>query len=218
LRAEHFCEEKAKDRILLYWKEKVKLFGEDKSYHKLSLQDLNEDDLAAGNFSIWVLPDFDKAGRGIILSMKPRWKYQNWKNMARWMWYVLEAGTENLQIQKNGYIGLEFSDGPFSLAQFDRKLDNNLYKIAVRYLPIRLVALHHCYDSKVYDLVLPFARAMMGKELRARWRIHPGFEKEIRFEKLEEMGIPRDSLPTCIGGTKEFDIYKWIEERRALGK
>ena len=80
-------------------------------------------------------------------------------------------------------------------------------------LPIRWVAVHVFYDSKVHEMLIPFVRFMLGKNLRARFLIYPGSKRKNRLERLKEVGMPKEMLPTIMGGDDEFDIAAWIEEQ-----
>jgi len=56
--------------------------------------------------------------------------------------------------------------------------------------------------------------AVAGKESRARTLFHTVPENEL-FSVLSEYGLQQDMLPTDMGGSLEFDMLEWIENRRA---
>lgn len=218
LRTEFFVEEAAASRLCNFWAEKEALFGVEKTYRKLTIDDLTEADLEPAFRDGWMmLPRLDHRGRAIVFSVKPKWSYRHRDNFRRWAWYVLEAVTENESAQKNGLVCLSFDDGPFSIKKFDRKLEAKMYQLATECFPLRLVAVHHCFDSKVYEILIPFMLYMMGPTIRARYRTHPGKKRHLRLEAFEEMGMPPEILPESIGGKVALDINSWIEERRRKG-
>ena len=63
--------------------------------------------------------------------------------------------------------------------------------------------------------LLQIASAVAGKETRARTLFHTVPENEL-FSVLSEYGLHQDMLPTDMGGSLEFDMSEWIENRRAI--
>ena len=200
--------------MLNYWKLKHQLFGQDKAYKKLSLSDLNDKDLATPrNRGVWVLPKPDRAGRRIILTRKPKWAYEHRDNFLRWVWYIADKeASPDPASQLNGLLVIGFDDGPFSFQQFDRKLESKVMHMGLECMPVRWIAVHVFYDSKVHEMLIPFIRFMFGKKLRARFLIYPGSKRHNRLERMEQVGMPREMLPTVMGGEDDFDIAAWVEE------
>ena len=62
--------------------------------------------------------------------------------------------------------------------------------------------------------LLQILSAVMDKESRARMLFHTVPENEL-FSVLSEYGLQQDMLPTDMGGSLEFDMSEWIENRRA---
>ena len=209
------CIQKAARRMLSYWKMKHELFGREKAYKKLLLSDLDDQDLATPrNRGVWVLPKRDRAGRAIVLSRKPNWVYEKRDNLWRWVWFIADdLAASDPAAQLKGVLAISFDDGPFSFNKFDRKLESKLMQMGLDCLPIRWVAVHVFYDSKVHEMLIPFVRFMLGKNLRARFLIYPGSKRKNRLERLKEVGMPKEMLPTIMGGDDEFDIAAWIEEQ-----
>lgn len=57
----------------------------------------------------------------------------------------------------------------------------------------------------------------MGEELRARIKTCRGRHNRAEFfDFLDDCGIPREMLPTRIGGETRIGIEGWIEHRRAV--
>eukprot|EP00541_Cyclophora_tenuis_P017470 CAMPEP_0116564582 /NCGR_PEP_ID=MMETSP0397-20121206/13383_1 /TAXON_ID=216820 /ORGANISM="Cyclophora tenuis, Strain ECT3854" /LENGTH=314 /DNA_ID=CAMNT_0004091181 /DNA_START=84 /DNA_END=1028 /DNA_ORIENTATION=- len=219
LRAERYDAEKAAQRTLKYWKFKEEIFGKDRAYRKLVLKDYTEDDLAtARNHGLWLLPKPDQSGRAILFTAKPKWSYKHRHNLVRWVWYLAEAALEDESTQLNGILVIGFDDGPFSFSQFDRKLESKIMHLGVECMPVRWIAVHHFFDSKVHEMIVPFILFMVGKTLRSRFIIYPGSKRHTRLDKLEQVGMPRDILPKVMGGDDEFDVCEWMEERKAAGK
>jgi hypothetical protein len=168
---------------------------------------------------MYLLPDLDQAGRAVFVSTKPKYSYgDDWKIMARWIWYIMEAALENPSVQQHGALGLGVYDGPFSIAQYDRKLQNWVIKLASnKFHPIRCVAIHHCFDSKVFEFIIPFMLGMMGPDLRARYRMYPGYRRHERLGAFKEMGLAKEMLPVSLGGAQDYDVSSWLAERQDAG-
>ena len=201
--------------MLNYWRLKHELFGQEKAYKQLLLSDLDDKDLATPrNRGLWLLPQRDKAGRAIIFTRKPLWSYAHRNNLLRWVWYIAdELAVSDPSTQLNGILVIGFDDGPFSFQQFDRKLESKLMNMGLECMPVRWIAVHVFYDSKVHEMLIPFVRFMFGKKLRARFLIYPGSKRRNRLERLEEVGMPKEILPTVMGGDDDFDIAAWVEEQ-----
>ena len=74
LRSTRFDAILAAQKIVDYWHRKVELFGPEKSFRKLSIRDMNEEDeeaLNRGGFQ--ALPDLDERGRGVWYSRRSLW-------------------------------------------------------------------------------------------------------------------------------------------------
>lgn len=83
LRAERFDEVAAAKKLCLHFDHKLELFGEVKLPKKITLDDMDEDDMAcfyAGSYVI--LPKKDRAGRSVGLINLPRIKFRDWKNQV----------------------------------------------------------------------------------------------------------------------------------------
>lgn len=201
--------------MLNYWQLKHELFGTEKAYKKLLLSDLDDRDLATPrNRGLWVSPHRDRAGRAIIFTRRPKWSYEHRNNVLRWVWYFAdELAASDPATQLKGVLVVGFDDGPFNLWQYDRKLESKLIKMGLGCIPVRWIALHLFYDSKVHEMLMPFLRFMLGKKLRARFITYPGSKRHTRLDRLEQVGMPKEILPTAMGGDDTFDVALWIEDQ-----
>ena len=75
LRSERFDVQAAARKLVYYWDRKVELFGPERAFRKLTIEDLdNEEDIVAlENGGIRALPHTDSAGRGIMFSLASYW-------------------------------------------------------------------------------------------------------------------------------------------------
>jgi hypothetical protein len=67
-----------------YFEHKLELFGADKLVKRITLEDMNEDDMAAGRTgAVTILPQKDQAGRSILFTHPTRYAFKHWKNQVR---------------------------------------------------------------------------------------------------------------------------------------
>ena len=82
--------------------------------------------------------------------------------------------------------------------------------------PVKVNADHSiCWSQEMIRVILPFTRATKGKEQRIRSTLHEVPDSKIT-EELATYGIPRHTLPSDIGGTMDFNIIRWIANRREI--
>jgi hypothetical protein len=84
LRSVFFDPRKAAKRIVNYFHHKLRLFGFDKLVKPITLDNLNEDDVAAMlTGALQVLPEKDQAGRTIMVSFHEKHSYKTYENHVR---------------------------------------------------------------------------------------------------------------------------------------
>lgn len=61
-------------RIIAYWEEKLKIFGPERTFRKLSLQDMTQDEheIALCQGGMQVMPGTDSSGRGLLFYDRTR--------------------------------------------------------------------------------------------------------------------------------------------------
>jgi phage-related protein len=84
LRADSFDAAKAAVRMCKYFEHKLELFGADKLVKRITLEDMNEDDMAAVHTgAVTILPQKDQAGRLIWFINQTHYDFKHWKNQVR---------------------------------------------------------------------------------------------------------------------------------------
>jgi hypothetical protein len=205
----------AAKRLTLYWKEKLRVFGTEKTYRRLSLGDLEDRDIEVIRISGLIpLPSKDCHGRGIFSMVRTKWN-NNRDSMSRVQFYVWHCMIDDdIEVQRKGAIMIMELPFVLELKDFDRKTSNKFTKNYRNALPVYIAGIHVVNRSALLDLIMPYVLFAMGKHFRARVLTHRGTKQEIR-EKLAEYGISESSLPPSIGGTLEMEMDRWLEERRA---
>jgi hypothetical protein len=127
----------------------------------------------------------------------------------------VQVALEDVSVQKNGVVAVIYNVGYFSIVDhFDREGTNLLLQVAFHALPMRVAGVHHCFTSKVYEIILPITLFFFGPEIRARHRLHPDVDNIVK--ELVECGLTIDALPTLMGGNLDLDVAGWKRERMAV--
>lgn len=213
LRAESFDVRRAVDRLLIYWSHRIDLFGDEHAFGPLTLEsgafDADKKELSMGYPRL--SPEKDASSRAIIVinhnDMK-RGTYDR-RGIMRACWYIMHRALSEEIVQKNGivFIGLGYGQ----LDQIDRKLDATLWRGMRDVVPCRLVSCHVVMASVSADLIMPNVKFMLGVKSRARLREYQGHDPRI-LEKLAEVGIGTEAVPSEIGGGWAYDD-RWLEKR-----
>lgn len=214
LRADAFDAKRASSRLVQYWEEKLKLFGPLKTFRPLTINDLEPQDLATlRDGGLRILPGKDSAGRGLLYCDATKWSRDR-DSMIRILWYVVHSNLYDEEIQKNGLVMVTISHVQFNLQHFDRKLNNRMMDHCRMILPFKICGVHLLIKSHVIELALPFLLHAMGKNLRARFRIHEAAAAKQCMADLKEYGISSQQLPIEIGGTLDRNSQQqWIHNR-----
>ena len=76
LRAERFDARRAAQRLTLYWKEKLDLFGPQKAFRHLTIHDLEPQDVESLRQGSFLMPPGkDSGGRGLLFSDRMKWTH-----------------------------------------------------------------------------------------------------------------------------------------------
>jgi len=220
LRAAKFKAKEAARRMEKYWEARLRLFGDQIAFESRPIRatDLSEDDLASlHSRGIQLLPRKDKAGRALMIVTRSKFSFQSREDISRLLWYLFHVALEDEDVQKNGVVILGYSEGSIDIRDYDRKLNKVNFELVSRILPVRVVALHHFFDSKIMELILPLLLFLMGGELRLRYEQHSiaRWDADRFLENLEKFGITAEMLPIWMkGGTIDFDSEQWLGMRR----
>ena len=101
---------------------RIELFGPEKAFLPLTLDQALQDDEAALNMGFMrVVPAKDPAGRGILFADPSRQDKSLYtrESMTRAMWYVIHALLEDEQVQKPGIVFIAYPRNA-ALHQADR--------------------------------------------------------------------------------------------------
>ena len=207
-------QKKAAERMVVYWREKEKIFGSGKAYQPLTTGDLEVNDMQVlREGGLIALPERDAKGRGLIFTDISKWHNERYV-MDRVAFYIAHTMLEDVEIQRRGIVILHAYTPSFSIEHFNRKVHNGMTHAIRKALPIRPVGTHFIGNSMVAQLVVPFVLHTMGRDHRCRTRIHFG-SNENAMSDLRNYGITPQMIPTRSGGSLDMNTAEWLEGRIA---
>jgi len=219
LRCEVFRADLAASRIVKYWQKRKEIFGKEKAFQALTYDNLfktkNEHTALFSGF--WHFVTVNDSGRGILfcdpsLSIQKRVSH---KTAIQTVWYVVHAALESESVQKKGIVVL-VNGREFSFAHFDKNFATLFISCFKGCLPIRISAFQLCHPPKIFKVIWPFFRLLLGPVLRKRVLITSGSDEDV-VKKLGKYGMIRDQIPSKVGGNLDFDIETWAKDRCVLG-
>jgi hypothetical protein len=184
----------------------------------LTLSKALKDDMVAISMQFYSLTGTkDASGRSIVYlqpSKQDKSKYTR-ESMCRAMWYIVHAALEDEMTQKRGVVNLSFPDNA-KLSQLDRSLVKMNLDCIKGCLPVRQSGMHICHPPSFISLVLPLLKLFMGERMRKRIMLHSGSTEKV-LKHIAPFGLPKESIPTNLGGAAVVDFAGWLEQRRAAG-
>merc|ERR1740139_2122207 len=216
LRTEVFRAGRAAKRLIKYWEKRIEVFGEEKAFVRLTLDDALADDSVALSLG-YLQPtgQSDTAGRAIVFmdfSREGKADYTRY-SLIRTVWYAIHVALEDGKAQKEGVVILTKNGD--NLREWDIKSSMKLASHMKGALPCRLGCFHICHSSPIIKLILKLSRIFFGN-LRSRVRVHEGTHKEV-IDSLASYGIPKSAVPNIWGGEfKTEGQSEWLEARRLI--
>jgi hypothetical protein len=107
------------------------------------------------------------------------------------------VGTESESAQKDGIVALIYNVG--KSPHIDRVGVWQGSRI-LRTMPVRVNAMHYCYDNPIVKSILSLGMLVVGEEIRARIRPHFGKYTTFRQERFNALvrsfvsAIPQDPI------------------------
>jgi hypothetical protein len=212
LRANRYDPCAAATHIIQFLELKRSLFGQEKLVKKITLDDLEEEDvqnIEAG--SCQISSQTDRSGRKIILFF-PSLQYEaTAKSLVKARYYVVMSLLESEETQINGVIFVYFGVVP-TKKSIHSSNPGVLWKV-----PLHFAGLHLCLSDLAEFLLLKVAIYRLPLNLRPRVRVHYGSSIECQY-KLSSFGIPREALqmPATNEPTTVDVHFAWYRHRQQL--
>eukprot|EP00934_Nitzschia_sp_Nitz4_P009394 Nitzschia sp. Nitz4//scaffold63_size106090//69156//70835//NITZ4_004398-RA/size106090-augustus-gene-0.160-mRNA-1//1//CDS//3329555999//9384//frame0 len=216
LRGDRFDAVKAAAKLCAHFEHKLELFGEAKLPKKITLDDLDEDDMACFQKGSLIFLGKDRSGRAVDLINPMRMEYKHWKNQVRYTWYNnFSILLRDEETQKNGVIDImylvDMHGIPNSLVEYVRDAHHILSG-----LPVRSCGFHVCYNNKIVRTFLSFLHMVTTKERRMRERLHFGSHLEVAYA-LCSFGVSMADVP-YVDDPEGFERYidDFLDARRKV--
>ena len=161
-----------------------------------------------------LLPNTDASGRAIIYARIGMRDYSRYSVRQELMWviYLLEIVVQNKSLQSRGYVYLFDASNGTGL-HYKRKTAQYMLRALDGAFPIRRCSIHICNASPLVSYVLyPVALRLTSKNVRLRTRLHRGSGDDL-LRSLAEFNLPRDRVPSDLGGSVVLNIYQFLIDR-----
>jgi len=218
LRCEVFNADLAAARYASYWKKRVEVFGKEKAFLPMTLDQALADPKIQTAFDMGVMTLLegvqDPSGRALVYFDPSKYDKSKYtvETIIPALWYVLHAALESVTAQQKGVIFIG-DPGRAKFSQFDRAVAKELITSLKGALPIRLSAFHLVHPPAFAKIVIPIVKVFMSDRMRKRICIHSGGEEKVLQEFQAKYGITADMLPTTVGGKYQVNHAKWVEKR-----
>lgn len=184
----------------------------------LTLSKALKDDIVALSTGFYSLTGTkDVNGRSIIFidpSKQEKSRYPR-ESMCRAVWYICHAALEDELTQKHGVVNIAYAHHT-KLSQIDRTLTKMNIDSVKGCIPVRQSGIHICHPPSFVSLILPILKVFMGERLRKRLKVHSGSTETV-LQHIAAFGLPKESIPTSLGGDAVVDHLRWLEHRRTSG-
>lgn len=216
LRAAMYEPDDCAKRLVSYFEVKRHLFGTKKLCKRVTLDDLDEDDIRCLDSGIMqILPARDRAGRAIFFwNMCLRGSHSR-QSKQRVQFYGLQAGSESEVVQQRGMVIVSWNHGPGKMPAEEMEVAfRNPAMVAMH--DVRCEAFHFCCDGEDGRIISSAIMTLVGEHTRVRFRTHTGSVPEIR-KSLSSFGIPVLCLPFTETGSYLFHSSSaWLKEQREM--
>ena len=191
-------------RLARHWEFRLELFGPDRGYLPMTLAGAMQDEVPnmLQRRVYQMLPVRDAAGRAVIYIDPSRRNFSEYSIEQECMavFYLLETAAEDPSVRRRGVVFV--SDGRnMQRPHYTRKLGTIFATACCSVQPVRMKAFHFCSPSRIANYMIePIVRYALPRDVRLRFKKHVGTLDSVLWD-LESYCLPRDRLPTEMGGT-----------------
>ncbi|CAJ1923690.1 unnamed protein product [Cylindrotheca closterium] len=218
LRGNRYDAKAAADQMLNFFTIKQELFGSEKLVKDITLDDLDEDDIACLKTGRIQFAGKDRSGRQIILNLPGlRNEKTTVQNGLRTRYYLSMSMLESEANQIRGFVVIVHTVSGMK----DRFGGSAYYQNArvAAAIPTRMASMHVCSDDIKEHLCHNCIIKAAPLKLRANCRLHFGSHTEC-LNHLSTYGIPQSFLPIELS-TNQINLHrhlKWVESRFKMEK
>lgn len=203
--------------MLRFFEMKRQIFGVKKLVKDITLEDLDEDDIAALKTGYFQLAGKDRSGRTLNINFPGLRGNMALQNELRMRYYIVMSALENEEFQLSKNVAVVFSVGDMK-DRFDGKgfFETTTFSFA---LPQCKASIHLCTDEVGAYLIQGAILKGVPLNIRSRCRLHFGSQTECLYH-LSTFGIPPDVLPVD-PSTDKISLKRhleWVESRYVIEK
>ena len=219
LHCEEYSIPLAAQRLALYWQYRLYGFGEDRCFEPMTLAGAMRDEVMnmAKSGMCQLMPSTDAAGRAIIYVRLAKRDYSLYsvKQEIMWLTYLLEIVVQHKSLRSRGVVFIADTSG-VSRKCFKRQSAKYFARAVNDVFPIRICSMHNCNANPLMTyLIFPVFQRLMPKNIRLRIRLHRSTGEDL-LRSLAEFNLPRDRLPSDLGGNVVLDINQFLIDRFQL--
>lgn len=211
LRTARYDPKAAADRTIKFLDLKRHLFGPAKLVKKITLEDLDDDDMEyLKSGATHILPQRDSAGRPILIALSI---IRNFKieNEFRARFYIAMTLAESEETQLSG-ITVVFH----RLREFHKRKSSH-GNAMLWSMPFHMASIHVCFGHFISYIQKSCVIYAAPSYFRQRLRIHYASSYERAGEILSDFGIPSNLLPVSAESFPALEFHMaWLEWRRKL--
>jgi len=218
LQAEDYNSGAAAERILRYWEERTKLFGENHAFLPLSQRAaLSNDDIALTSGVFQLLPQKDSAGRTLMMFDPSQFSSDcSSDSMLRVLWYMMHIILEDPISRGNGFVLIVHPTTNDSAKTMNLEFIFRGISFIGDIMPLKLRGLHICHPCTTYTYYMPAIKlACHKRNMHGRIFVHIGTNEHV-LQRMSENGIPSECLPSDLGGGAYIDHLIWLSDRRTI--
>ena len=205
--------------MVAYWTQRSKVFGwEDYTLPLTSAGAIKKHVQSIKSGWLTLMPQKDNHGRAILFSdpilRRNSQSSVTSDDLVRLWWYLLHIAMEDDVARKNGFIIISNARNT-SLNNFDPRVTAAICTSGDRIFPIRWRQTHCCHSNPVFPLVAGMVKAVLSRNQRDTFILHNG-QPDAVLQSLSANGIPKECLPTELGGLVTVSPDIFIRERMAI--
>lgn len=137
-------------------------------------------------------------------------------SQVRVFWYTLDTLASSSDVCEHGYVTIINGNNVNQRRHFSSKFFLLIRQLLWDILPTKVKCTHLCHPSKVnYYIIQPLVRAVFGKELRLRQRVHYGTVEKV-LDELRMYSLPAELIPQEMGGSLTLNFEDGIRERARI--
>ncbi|CAJ1932730.1 unnamed protein product [Cylindrotheca closterium] len=210
LRGNRYDQKATADQMIRFFEVKQELFGKDKLVKDITIDDLDEDDLACMRTGSVQVAGKDRSNRTVVLTFPGLRAHKIIQNQMRSNYYMFMNVLQSEETQLRGYVTVAYSVG----SAFRDKLAGEGYPDLARLVlavPFHMASYHVCVsgtDLGEYVLYSVLIKAI-NISTRARFQVHFGTDLECQYS-LSTFGIPTDRLP-FVPGTEQVSLQRHLD-------